>query len=94
MTTKQEMADFLVSQGLVVQVGGDVMFSTKACAMLTGSTESEWSDLVDSRVGDHAAIPEAFGRDIRRGSREVMARLGTDDPFEVLYRLAVEAVAS
>ena len=89
MISKEAKGEFLVREGYVHVVNGEVMLSSKACAMLTGTTEAEWNDLVDSRIGDQAQIPAAFVRDIRRGSREVMAKLGTDDPFEVLYRLAV-----
>lgn len=89
MISKVAKGEFLVREGYVQVVNGEVMLSSKACALLTGTSEVEWDALVDSREGDHAKIPTAFGRDIRRGSREIMARLGSEDPFEILYELAV-----
>lgn len=83
-----EKAAFLVREGLVAEHGGERLLSTRAVAMLTGTSEDSWRFVARGAQDGRARITDAFGQDARRGAAEIRARIGSDDPFDVLYALA------
>lgn len=86
MPTMDEKAKFLVREGLVRMIGSELMLSTCAVALLTGTAEESWASAAVDTLGA-AQISDAFGRDIRRGAAEARARIGSSDPVDVLYKL-------
>lgn len=42
MPTATEKAAYLMQEGLVAELNGQVMFSTRAVALLTGTSEDVW----------------------------------------------------
>lgn len=88
MTSYDEKATFLVEQGYIRVVRGEVMLSTKAVGLLTRTAEAAWSALV--QPGESMAqVPMELMRDARRGLRELAAKHGTGDMVEVIYAEAV-----
>lgn len=92
----QEKAEYLVRQGLITVHRGELMLSSRAVALLTGTSEDAWKFLAHrtepgpDEYGS-VSVPDTFGRDVRRGAAETRARIGSSNPFDVLYQLARES---
>lgn len=83
-----EKVSFLVREGLVAEHGGELMLSTRAVAMLTGTSEESWRFVASGAQHGRARVTDAFGQTVRSSAAEIRARIGSDDPFDVLYALA------
>lgn len=85
MTTSVEKAEFLLREGFIKERDGEVFLSPKSVALLTGVPESAVRFVGRNVQDGTVTIPPAFARDMRRGAAEVMAEVGSDDMFDVLY---------
>ncbi|GAA2947690.1 hypothetical protein GCM10010458_36640 [Microbacterium luteolum] len=88
MTSEGDKVAFLIREGLVAEHEGQVLLSSRAVALLTGTSEESWTFVGRRAENGQARIADAFGSEVRVGAAEIRARLGTDDPMEVLYALA------
>lgn len=75
-----EKASWLYAHGYVRIVNGELALSAEAVRLLTG--------IPTARLRSAGHDDQALLRDMRRGSAETMARVGSDDPCAVMYALA------
>jgi hypothetical protein len=79
---------WLIDHGYIRDIDGEAMISSKGIALLSDIQESRLDDFLKS---GQTVFPDALARDMKRGAKGLMAKYGTDDMTEVLYREAVEA---
>lgn len=82
MTTYREKYEFLVANGYLSKQEDDFTFSLSAVAAFSGTSPDRWKASISDGV---ARLSNDLARDARRGYRELSARVGTNDPVEVLY---------
>ena len=87
---REDKARWLIERGYVKPVDGDVLLSSQAVALLSGTSANEWKSFANQNGTDVAKLPAAFVKKARRGAKEVQAAAGTDDILDVLYAKAVE----